>query len=429
MTSSKQWYERAKAVMPGGVNSPVRAFGAVKGEPVYVARGEGQFLWDVEGRQYLDMIGSWGPMILGHAHPAVIEAATEAISRGTSFGACCPAEVELAELVCEVAPGMEHVRMTSSGTEAVMSALRVARGFTGRDLVVKFDGCYHGHSDGLLSKAGSGLVTQGLPSSAGVPAAVAACTLTLPYNDVAAVETLFAGMGDQIAAVIVEPVAANMGVVPPAPGYLEALRRITRNHGALLVFDEVITGFRLGISGAAGRYGNTPDLATFGKILGGGFPVGAYGGRQDIMECVAPMGPVYQAGTLSGNPVAMAAGLAQLRELAGHPETYARIEALARELAQGARDLARRFTCPLTVQCVGSMLTLFMTAEPVTDYESAKTADTVRYARFFHHMLSAGIYFAPSQFEAAFLGAAHTERDIRRILEELEAFMEGEGKR
>ena len=426
---SKTWFERAKSVMPGGVNSPVRAFGSVGGEPVYIQKGSGQVLWDVEGRQYLDMIGSWGPMILGHAHPVVEAAALRALFKGTSFGTCCPAEVELAELVCSLVPGVEMVRMVSSGTEAVMSALRLARGYTGRDLIVKFDGCYHGHSDGLLSKAGSGLATQGLPGSAGVPTHVAAGTITLPYNDAATVGALFARRGAEIAAVVVEPVAANMGVVPPAPGYLEALRRIARVHGALLIFDEVITGFRLGLSGAQGLYGVTPDLTTFGKVIGGGFPVGAYGGRRDIMKRVAPLGPVYQAGTLSGNPVAMAAGHAQLMELADHPDIYARMDGLAQELQQGALGIAHRYGLPLTVNRVGSLLTLFFAKGPVTGYDSAKTSDTQRYARFFRHMLGEGIYFAPSQFEAAFLSAAHTASDIQRMLTVLEQFIKGEAKR
>ena len=423
---SQTWFERAKAVLPGGVNSPVRAFGSVGGQPVYIDKAFGQYLWDVEGRQYLDMIGSWGPMILGHAHPAVEAAALRALSRGASFGACCPAEVELAELVCALVPGVEMVRMTSSGTEAVMSALRLARGFTGRERIVKFDGCYHGHSDGLLSQAGSGLATQGLPGSAGVPAPVAAATITLPYNDTAAAEALFDLCGSEIAAVIVEPVAANMGVVPPAKGFLEELRRLTRDYGALLVFDEVITGFRLGLSGAQGVYGITADLTTFGKIIGGGFPVGAYGGRRDFMGLVAPLGPVYQAGTLSGNPVAMAAGRAQLRQLAEEPQLYARIEGLAQVLQQGALQAAHRHSIPLCVQRVGSLLTMFFAGGHIANYGDAKAADTQRYARFFRFMLDHGVYFAPSQFEAAFLSAAHTPEDIRRVLALLENFMQEE---
>jgi glutamate-1-semialdehyde 2,1-aminomutase len=423
---SKQWFERAKAVMPGGVNSPVRAFGSVGGEPVYIVKGSGQTLWDVEGRQYLDMVGSWGPMILGHAHPDVEAAVILAVSHGASFGACCPAEVELAELVCTLVPSVEMVRMVSSGTEAVMSALRLARGYTGRDVVVKFDGCYHGHSDGLLSKAGSGLATQGLPGSAGVPFKVAAQTITLPYNDIDAVEALFTCRGGEIAAVIVEPVAANMGVVEPAHGFLDALRRITSRHNALLVFDEVITGFRLGISGAQGLYGVTPDLTTFGKIIGGGFPVGAYGGRRDVMQMVAPLGPVYQAGTLSGNPVAMAAGQAQLMQLAAHPEYYVRMEELGCALAQGAKAIADQYGLPLTVNRAGSLLTFFFNPEAVWNYRCAMESDTARYGRFFRHMLSQGIYFAPSQFEAAFLSAVHTSEDIARILQAFEDFVKGE---
>ena len=426
---STQWFERACRVMPGGVNSPVRAHGGVGGMPRYVARAAGACLWDVEGRRYVDFVGSWGPMILGHAHPAVEAAARAALANGASFGACCPAEVELAERICAHVPCVERVRMTCSGTEAVMAAVRLARAYTGREVVVKFDGCYHGHSDGLLARAGSGLATQGLPGSAGVPASVAAATWTLPYNDIPALHALFGQAGDRIAAVLVEPVVANMGVVAPVPGFLETLRALTSTHGALLVFDEVITGFRLGLGGAQALYGITPDLATFGKIVGGGFPVGAYGGRRDIMELVAPLGPVYQAGTLAGNPVAMAAGNAQLQALAGDGTLYARLDALAERLAAGARTRAAHHGVPLTVNRVGSLLTLFFTDGPVRDHEGAKRSDGSRYARFFHHMLDAGYQFAPSPYEAAFLCAAHTEREIDGALDAMDGLFAEEAER
>ena len=401
----------AERRIPGGVNSPVRAFRSVGGEPRFVARAEGARFWDADGRAYLDFVGSWGPLVLGHAPREVVEAVTAAAQRGTSYGAPTAAEGELAARIAAACPSMEMVRLVSSGTEAAMSAIRVARGATGRDLLVKFDGCYHGHADSLLVKAGSGGATFGIPDSRGVPAALAALTLTVPFNDAAAVRDLFVGRGSEIAAVIVEPVAGNMGVVAPAPGFLAALREITAQHGALLIFDEVITGFRVAYGGAQELYGVRPDLTCLGKIIGGGLPVGAYGGRRDVMDHVAPLGAVYQAGTLSGNPLAVAAGLATLKALEDR-KAYARLEALGAQLGRGLRDAADKVGVPLTVNRVGSMLTAFFCAGPVRDYAEAKTADTARYARFYHAMLDRGVYLAPSQFEAAFVSLAHVEDDL-----------------
>jgi glutamate-1-semialdehyde 2,1-aminomutase len=411
VTESARLFAAAERVIPGGVNSPVRAFRGVGGQPFFVARGEGARLWDVDGRAYLDFVGSWGPLILGHAAATIVEAITEAAQRGTSYGAPTPGEVEMAEAITSAYPSMEMVRLVSSGTEAAMSALRVARGATGRDLLVKFDGCYHGHADSLLVKAGSGGATFSIPDSKGVPAALAALTLTAPFNDLDAVRALFRARGDAIAAVIVEPVAGNMGVVPPAPGFLEGLREITRSHGALLVFDEVITGFRVAYGGAQARYGVRPDLTCLGKIVGGGMPIGAYGGLRDVMAHVAPLGAVYQAGTLSGNPLAVAAGLAMLKALRA-PGVYERLEVLGARMEQGLRAGAEKTGVPLTVNRVGSMLTAFFCATPVTDWNSAARADRERYGRFFHAMLERGVYVAPSQFEAAFVSLAHTERDL-----------------
>jgi glutamate-1-semialdehyde 2,1-aminomutase len=411
VTESARLFAAAERVIPGGVNSPVRAFRGVGGQPFFVARGAGARLWDVDGRAYLDFVGSWGPLILGHAAATIVEAITEAAQRGTSYGAPTPGEVEMAEAIRSAYPSMEMVRLVSSGTEAAMSALRVARGATGRDLLVKFDGCYHGHADSLLVKAGSGGATFSIPDSKGVPAALAALTLTAPFNDLDAVRALFRAKGDAIAAVIVEPVAGNMGVVPPAPGFLEGLREITRNHGALLVFDEVITGFRVAYGGAQARYGVRPDLTCLGKIVGGGMPIGAYGGLRDVMAHVAPLGAVYQAGTLSGNPLAVAAGLAMLKALRA-PGVYERLEALGARMEQGLRAGEEKTGVPLTVNRVGSMLTAFFCATPVTDWNSAARADRERYGRFFHAMLERGVYVAPSQFEAAFVSLAHTERDL-----------------
>ncbi len=404
-------FRKAQQVFPGGVNSPVRAFRGVGGEPFFVARAAGARLTDVDGRSYVDFVGSWGPLILGHAPAAVVEAIAEAAARGTSYGAPTPQEVEMAEVVTAAYPSMELLRLVSSGTEATMSAIRVARGATGRDVIVKFDGCYHGHADSLLVRAGSGGATLGIPDSRGVPEGLARLTATLPFNDLDAVRALFATRGDDVAAVIVEPVAGNMGVVPPAPGFLEGLREVTARHGSVLIFDEVITGFRVAYGGAQARYGVRPDLTCLGKIIGGGLPVGAYGGRRDLMSHVAPLGGVYQAGTLSGNPLAVAAGLATLRALReGDP--YARLERLGARLEAGLRAAADKAGVPVTVNRVGSMLTGFFTGEAVTDYATARRSDTARYGRYFHAMLAGGVYLAPSQFEAAFVSLAHTEADI-----------------
>jgi glutamate-1-semialdehyde 2,1-aminomutase len=414
VSGNEELFARAQRVMPGGVNSPVRAFKAVGGAPRFVARAEGAFVWDADGRRYLDYVGSWGPMLFGHAFPPVLEAVTRAARQGTSFGAPTEAEVELAERVCRCLPSIEKVRFVSSGTEAVMSALRLARGFTGRRKVVKLDGCYHGHSDALLVAAGSGVATLGLPGSAGVPEGTTADTIVAPYNDAAALEAL-GDHGSDLAALIVEPVAGNMGCVPPKPGYLQALREITARSGALLVFDEVITGFRLARGGAQEVYGVRPDLTCLGKVIGGGLPVAAYGGRAQIMDAVAPLGPVYQAGTLSGNPLAMAAGIAMLDALA--PAVYERLEALGQRLETGLRTAVEAAGQRATVNRVGSMLTLFFCDAPVTDYATAKRADTVRFARFFHAMLERGIALPPAQFEAWFVSAAHSEADIDRTVE------------
>jgi glutamate-1-semialdehyde 2,1-aminomutase len=404
-TNSEALFRRAQELIPGGVNSPVRAFRGVGGNPLFLARGEGSHVIDVDGNRYIDFVGSWGPLLLGHRHPDILEAIERALSIGTSFGAPTEAEVSLAEAIRDAVPSIEMVRLVNSGTEATMSAIRLARAFTGRDLTVKFEGCYHGHVDSLLVKAGSGVATLGLPDSAGVPRSFSDTTIALPYNSPQAVEDAFRAHPDSIAAIIVEPVVGNMGCVPPAPGFLEALRELTARHGALLIFDEVMTGFRVAFGGAQQRYGIRPDLTTLGKVIGGGLPVGAYGGRRDIMNHVAPLGPVYQAGTLSGNPLAVAAGLAMLRHLKSHPEIYDRLESRAAALCAAA-------PAGVTVNRVGSMFTFFFTDQPVTDYDSAKRSDTARFGRFFRAMLDRGIYHAPSQFEAAFVSAAHTREDI-----------------
>src|SRR5262245_38642362 len=411
MGRSDSLYQTAQRVIPGGVNSPVRAFRGVGGTPFFVARAAGARLTDEDGRTYIDFLGSWGPLILGHAAPQVVEAVADAAHRGTSYGAPTGGEVEMAELIARAMPSVEMLRLVSSGTEAAMSAIRLARGATGRDVIVKFDGCYHGHADSLLVKAGSGGATFGVPDSLGVPPALAALTIALPFNDLDAVRRTFAARGAEIAAVIVEPVAGNMGVVPPAPGFLAGLAELTRQHGALLIFDEVITGFRVAPGGAQALYGVRPDLTCLGKIIGGGLPVGAYGGRRDLMERVSPLGGVYQAGTLSGNPLAVAAGLATLRALAD-PAVYARLEALGSRMARGLEAAAARAGVPVTINRVGSMLTAFFTDAPVTDYASARRSDTKRYARYFHAMLERGVFLAPSQFEAAFVSLAHTEADL-----------------
>ena len=408
---SEELFSRAKAVIPGGVSSPVRAFKAVGGSPLFVARAEGARFWDEDGSTFIDYVGSWGPMILGHAHPAVVEAVREATTRGTSYGAPCAAEVELTERITRLVPSVEKVRFVSSGTEATMSALRVARGFTGRRKILKFDGCYHGHADSLLVSAGSGVATLGIPGSPGVPEGTVADTLVAPFNDVAAVEAVVAAHGKDLAAVIVEPVCGNMGTVAPKPGYLETLREITRRNGTVLIFDEVMTGFRVALGGAQQRYGIRPDMTCLGKIVGGGLPAAAYGGRADIMATVAPEGPVYQAGTLSGNPLAMAAGIAIL-DLLARPGTYETLEARSARLEDGLRRAAREAGATVTINRVASMITVFFCAGPVTDYATAKASDTQRFARFFRAMLERGVYLPPAQFEAAFVSLAHGEAEI-----------------
>jgi glutamate-1-semialdehyde 2,1-aminomutase len=412
---SNEAYQRACRVIPGGVNSPARAFGAVGGQPLFISRGEGPYLYDVDGNQYLDYVGSWGPLILGHAHPRVVRAVEEAVHRGMSFGAPTEVETQLADLIVSAVPSIEMVRMVSSGTEASMSAIRLARGFTGRDVIMKFAGCYHGHVDSLLVQAGSSATTLGVPNSPGVPSGCTADTLVLRYNDVAGLAQAFASHGDRIAGVIVEPVVGNMGLVAPRPEFLSELRRLTELHGALLIYDEVMTGFRLSYGGAQQLYHQMPDLTVLGKIVGGGMPVGAYGGRLDVMQHVMPAGPVFQAGTLSGNPVAMAAGLATLQELRDHPP-YARLEKLSRQLTDGLSQAATEAGVPHQVQRVGSMWTLFFNANPVTDYDTAKASDTGRFARFFWAMLERGFYLPCSQFEAAFLSAVHTEQQINQTV-------------
>ena len=410
-TLSRSLFDKARQVIPGGVNSPVRAFKAVGGDPLFFARGEGALLTDVDGNRYIDYVGSWGPLILGHAHPDIVREVQEAVKHGTSFGAPHPHEVELARRVVESVPGIEKVRMVNSGTEATLSALRLARGFTKRDLIVKMDGCYHGHVDALLVKAGSGVATLGIPGTPGVPAAVAEQTLVVPYNDLDAFASLVKRRGREIACVIVEPVAANMGVVPPRPGYLEGLREITSRNGILLIFDEVITGFRLALGGAQELFRITPDLTTLGKILGGGLPIGAYGGREEIMDRVAPEGDVYQAGTLAGNPLAMRAGIAMLGNLRS-PGVYERLEASSARLARGLMAAAEGSGTRARVTRVGSLLTLFFTSREPFDWDSASSADTRGYAAFFHRMLERGVYLAPSQFEALFVSLAHTDEQI-----------------
>ena len=412
MTKSEQLFEEAVRLIPGGVNSPVRAFGSIGSTPRMIARASGANLWDEDGNQYIDYIGSWGPMILGHNQPEVLEAVVDACARGLSFGAATKIEVDMARLICDSIPSIDMIRMVNSGTEAVMSAIRTARGFTGRDKIIKFTGCYHGHSDGLLVKAGSGAMTSGVPDSAGVPVGCTQDTLTANYNDLESVETLFAQFPDQIACVIVEPVAANMGVVPAEAGFLEGLRYLCTRYGALLIFDEVITGFRLSFGGAQEYFGVRPDLTTFGKIIGAGMPVGAYGGRREIMEMVSPVGPVYQAGTLSGNPVAMAAGYTQLTILRDHPEYYRELNEKADmffgKLAMAVEAAGK----PYQVNHVGSLGCLYFTGEQVRDYESAKTSDTARYAHYCNYMIDHGIYLAPAQFEAMFVSMAHTQQQL-----------------
>jgi glutamate-1-semialdehyde 2,1-aminomutase len=408
-STSEALFQRAQGVIPGGVNSPVRAFRGVGGSPAFIARGQGSRIYDADGNEFIEYIGSWGPLLLGHRFPPVLDALRQTLEIGTSFGAPTQREIELAELIREFVPSVEMVRLVNSGTEATMSALRVARGFTGRDLTIKFEGCYHGHVDSLLVKAGSGVATLGLPDSPGVPKGFSDTTLALPFNDFAAIEQAFVERGAEIAAVIVEPVVGNMGCVPPAPGFLEKLRELCTKYNSLLIFDEVMTGFRLAPGGAQELYGIKPDMTTLGKVIGGGLPIAAYGGRKEIMLYVAPSGPIYQAGTLSGNPLAVAAGLAMLRYLKAHPEVYRIIEERTALLATAAPP-------GMTVNRVGSMITFFFTDKPVTDYESAKTSNTKQFGRFFHALLERGIYWPPAQFEAAFISAAHTQEDIEHTV-------------
>jgi glutamate-1-semialdehyde 2,1-aminomutase len=415
-TRSAELWEKAQRLIPGGVNSPVRAFKSVGGDPVFIASAKGAYLTDVGGNRYVDYVGAWGPAILGHAPDAVVEAVTRVAASGFAFGAPTAAEVDMAALIRKIMPSVEMVRLVNSGTEATMSALRLARAFTGRDKIVKFSGCYHGHADFLLVKAGSGVATLGLPDSPGVPAQVTANTLTADFNDVASVDALFDAQGGQIAAVIVEPVVGNSGTVAPAPGFLEHLRAVTAKHGALLIFDEVMTGFRVAYGGAQARYGVTPDLTCLGKIVGGGVPVGAYGGRADVMGMVAPAGPMYQAGTLSGNPLATAAGLTTLEAL-GAPGLYEKLEATGARLAEGLAAAAAAAGVPVTVNQVGSMLTVFFTPDPVTGWPSADKADRKAYGVFFHGMLKRGVYFPPAQFEACFVSVAHGDAEVAKTLE------------
>ena len=412
---SRRLYQEAQKLIPGGVNSPVRSFRGVGGEPIFITRGRGSRVWDADGNEYLDLLGSWGPLILGHAHPSVVMVVRETVGKGTSFGAPIPAEVELARLINGAFPSMELARLVNSGTEACMSAIRVARAFTGRDKVVKFIGAYHGHADGLLVKAGSGGATLGVPDSAGVPAAYAGETLLARYNDLASVQALLEAHAEDVAAVIVEPVAANMGVVLPRPGFLQGLRELTRSHGALLIFDEVVTGFRVAYGGAQALYGVTPDLTCLGKIVGGGLPVGVYGGRSEVMERVAPLGPAYQAGTLSGNPIAVAAGIATILALQ-RPGVYEALEEMGNSLADGLQEVASVLERQVTVNRVGSMLTLFFHPGPVEGWDDVTQADGEAYGRFFHGMLERGVYLPPSPFEAMFVSLAHTAEEVDQVV-------------
>lgn len=422
--TNHELFQRALQRIPGGVNSPVRAFKSVGGEPFFAARADGACLWDVEGHRYIDYVESWGPMVVGHNHPAVRAAVERAVRHGLSFGTPCADEVTMAETIASLVPSVEVVRMVNSGTEATMSAVRLARGATGRDLMVKFEGCYHGHADGFLVKAGSGALTFGVPTSPGVPKATADLTLTLPYNDLEAAKALFAARGDELACLIVEPVAGNMNCIPPVPGFLAGLRELCDAHGVVLIFDEVMTGFRVALGGAQAHYGVTPDLTTFGKIIGGGMPVGAYGGRRDLMAQIAPSGPVYQAGTLSGNPVAMAAGLAML-ELIQAPGFHDRLAVQTQALCDGLQHAADAAGVAFSTNHVGGMFGLFFHAGPVTRYVQATAADVPRFNRFFHAMLKRGVYLAPSAFEAGFLSSAHTAADIEATVQAArEAFAE-----
>jgi len=412
---SKKAYRQATKFLPGGVNSPVRNFAGVGGSPVFIRSGKGSHVTDVDGNDYIDYLGSWGPLICGHAHPDVVKAVTKAMQGGSSFGAPTERETELAKLVTDAFPSIERLRMVNSGTEATMSAIRIARGYTGRDLAIKFVGCYHGHVDSLLVQAGSGATTFGAPSSPGIPKGVTSNTIAIPFNDLDAVKRVCAKRGKKIACIIIEPVAGNMGVVPPKPGYLEGLRKITKKHGIVLIFDEVMTGFRVARGGAQEVYGIDPDMTTLGKIIGGGLPVGAYGGKAKIIDCVSPVGDVYQAGTLSGNPLAMAAGTATLKRLS-RKGFYEKLKKKSAKLAEGLEKSARDAGVPTFHTRVGSMMCTFFTKEPVTDYDSAKKSNTKRYAKYFHGMLDRGVYFAPSQFEAAFVSEMHTNADIEQTI-------------
>lgn len=421
MTEASVLFSKAKNVIPGGVNSPVRSFSGVGGAPVFIDHAWGAYIYDSSGNRYIDYVGSWGPMILGHAHPEVITSVKSAAEKGLSFGAPTEIETQMAERVCELVPSIDLVRMVSSGTEATMSAIRLARGYTGRDIIVKFEGCYHGHSDSLLVKAGSGVLTLGIPSSPGVPASVAANTITLAYNDIELVKKLFAEAGEQIACIIVEPVAGNMNCIPPVPGFLETLRQVCDRYNSVLIFDEVMTGFRVGLHGAQGLYNVAPDLTTLGKIIGGGMPVGAFGGSRRIMEHLAPIGPVYQAGTLSGNPVAMAAGLKTL-ELISVPGFYEALTAKTEKLTSGLKERARQASIAMTTTAVGSMFGLFFSKEEkITTFAQAMHCDQALFKRFFHALLEQGIYLAPSAFEAGFVSAAHTDEDLEKTLDIAEA--------
>jgi len=420
LTRSEQLFEQAQKYIPGGVNSPVRSFRAVQGTPPFIVRGQSCRIWDVDGNEYIDYVCSWGPLILGHAPPVLVAALQKAAENGTSFGSPTEGEVELAQIICEALPSVDSIRLVSSGTEACMSAIRMARAYTGRNKIIKFSGCYHGHADGLLVKAGSGAMTHGIPTSAGVPESYAQETLVAEYNDLASVQQLFDAYPQDIAGVIVEPVAGNMGVVPPANGFLAGLRQLTLENGATLIFDEVITGFRLAYGGAQNLFDITPDITCLGKIIGGGLPVGAYGGRREIMEQVAPLGPMYQAGTLSGNPLAVTAGITTLKELQ-KPGTYEYLDSLAQRLTDGISQVFRQLEVPSSINRVKSMFTGFFTDGPVNVLSQVEKADTTQYGRYFHAMLERGVYLAPSQFEAGFVSTAHTEADIDRTIEIAEA--------
>ena len=422
MTKSEELFKRAVNVIPGGVNSPVRAYGSVGETPRFIQRANGSKTFDVDGNEYIDFIDSWGPMILGHNNAAVREAVTDAIQNGLSFGCATEIEVQIAEYICERIPHVEMIRMVNSGTEAVMSAVRVARGYTGKNKIIKFAGCYHGHSDAMLVSAGSGVMTSGVPDSSGVPKGCTEDTMIAIYNDLESVKKLFDESNGEVAAVIVEPVAANMGVVPPAKGFLEGLRRLCDENEALLIFDEVITGFRLGFTGAAGYFGVVPDLVTYGKIIGAGMPVGAYGGRKEIMELVSPVGKVYQAGTLSGNPIAMTAGFTQLKILYEHPEIYDKLRESGEKLYGGMNKILDECGAPCRMNYVGSLGCMFFTETEVRDYTTAKTADTEAFGKYFKYMLNSGIHMAPSQFEAMFLSIAHTDEDIERTLDTVKRY-------